>query len=182
MFGDEIERVLAIKGGAISGQPEIAAVRPHFGVPELVSLDAAFADHLLVVKGRVAIEAGTRGAVRRGVPSAQMPLAEDGRVVAGVLHKLAEGWFRKIHPRPLGVGVKAETPCHQHHPGGTAHGSRVAGLETRTLGRKAIQIRGSIGPAAIDFNALATQIVRQDEDDVRPRGSFRSREAGEGGN
>ena len=102
--------------------------------------------------------------------TAQVPLADHGRLVAGRLHELGEGLLVPVEDVavlqvPVGVGVQPG-----QHRRAARSADRVpaeAVLEEHALARQPIDVRRHVARPAVGGDRVGGVVVAEDEDDVR---------------
>ena len=127
------------------------------------------------------------------VEVAQVPLAEDAAVlVTGTSQHFRQGDLRRVETvvpprrdhRPHQTETDRVAAGHQPRPRRRADGSAVEALDQHPCGRDAVDVRGR-DLAAVEADVVASEIVGDDENDVREDGRWacgvRGRVANAGG-
>ena len=162
VVADELGRVAFFADRLVVAEPvEHAGV----AVREVIQL----ADHRAVL----VVEAALLGPILL-VGVAEMPLADDGRLVAGLLEALRHEPLGGVEAVTRGAGdddrlqavAERIAPGHQRRARGRAHGLHVELRELRAARGERVEVRRLDVRAAVEADILPAEIVGDDVDDV----------------
>ncbi len=171
---DELDRALAEQVRRVRPATEmhLLVVVPQVRGKVLVGVDMLDVAVELVEAAHVGV-----GVLVRLLGS-ETPLSDARRTVAGQPQHLGEGEVgvgERVLPPALRVlphgAVAGVQPGEQRAPRRRAQRrARVRGLELHALGRQPVQVGGADGALPVAADLPPSQVVGQDEQDVRPRG------------
>ena len=151
--------------------PAFAAGAPQQRIGVALSL-------LVVVPHEIVVEAGllrrlplTLAAVLPRRPdlfeARHLPLAGHEGRVAGVLEQVGDGHFVRRQDSPLRVVAAVVPPGHQFESRGRTERHRVGVCKADPVRGESINVRRLVGRSAVGTDRFETQVIDQDEEDVR---------------
>ena len=158
----EVDQEVGVHVGAVAPLQILASL------PVLPDQRLPVARALVPAPAAAGLEAGARRVVGVFLQLRKLPFAGDGSRVARARERVREGELGVRQPAPAHVRAERVAPGEERHARRVALRHGEAALEAQALARERVEPRCLVGGAAVGAEALAAEVVGQEDQEVRP--------------